>query len=495
MMRYPDEPFSQCENVILEAKRVILIEQLDRIANVTLSDNNLIHPNEFANKSFNDFFENIPTYRSEIETEENYSSKEALPESQNETTEESIVDEHILSKYFQKWRGYVKTKRPEEKLNMLIENLKNHGEKDRPKTEPKRQKALAKIQGCFKNRYKSQKSIIELQRSKIDEQTKIINELKLGIIREDLLKSIENTKIEIREIFSNCSERLLNKAPLVKALDEREKMMVSCQKAPKMIQKMQQRAIERAKYRELILERKRLLEETRQKLLEEALEKKKSLEEEERKRNLETINEQRKKDLQLQKIRNEKKIEFERKLFVAGNFYNKVLKRQCFKKLLNYYLKSKENHSLAKEFYLKKQKTWVMKTWWGHIESKYKLKNDVADAFFKFRIVKESFVQWKEFKLNCVRSMQVAEDFYDFKLTNNTFVHWHRYVCIQIMAETKKMQLAANHHNRKMLFQYFYQWRSLPAVLQLEKAKEERKRKWREKVWQILPDYRPPEDP
>jgi hypothetical protein len=33
----------------------------------------------------------------------------------------------------------------------------------------------------------------------------------------------------------------------------------------------------------------------------------------------------------------------------------------------------------------------------------------------------------------------------------------------------------------------------LPAVLQLERSKE-MKKKWREKVWEVLPDYKPPTD-
>jgi hypothetical protein len=47
---------------------------------------------------------------------------------------------------------------------------------------------------------------------------------------------------------------------------------------------------------------------------------------------------------------------------------------------------------------------------------------------------------------------------------------------------------------RRILFHCFYQWRSLPAVLQLERSKEMKKKKWREKVWEVLPDYKPPTD-
>jgi hypothetical protein len=43
---------------------------------------------------------------------------------------------------------------------------------------------------------------------------------------------------------------------------------------------------------------------------------------------------------------------------------------------------------------------------------------------------------------------------------------------------------------RRILFHCFYQWRSL----QLERSKEMKKKKWREKVWEVLPDYKPPTD-
>lgn len=72
----------------------------------------------------------------------------------------------------------------------------------------------------------------------------------------------------------------------------------------------------------------------------------------------------------------------------------------------------------------------------------------------------------------------------------------------QAVGETKrflKMSYTVNIFEKKinifvfsrLLLHYFYQWKLLPAVMKLEKAKEEKKRKWREKVWEILPDYTP----
>lgn len=301
----------------------------------------------------------------------------------------------MLRRYFEKWRRKTKTlSNHTEKLNVFIGKLKDYqqGATESPRERKSHTKTTCEL---FKNRYKSQKHIINTQRSKIEEQTRIISELKLGIIREDLLKSIESTKINIRDIFNNCSQKLLTVAPLLRAAEERETMMILSQKAPKTIQKMHQRAIERAQYREIILERKRLIEETRQKLLAEAIEKKKAMEEEETKRNLRAINEQRKIELMRQKLRLEKKQEFERKYSKAQRFYNTALTRQCFRKLFSNYRKAKENCTLAKEYHLHRQKTWIFKAWQGYVTAKFETKFQVADVHFARKSLANAFDQLK----------------------------------------------------------------------------------------------------
>ncbi|XP_066260537.1 coiled-coil domain-containing protein 191 [Euwallacea similis] len=419
----------------------------------------------------------------------------------------------LLKKSFTEWRRktLLKTERSKstdathencqikhkEKLNHFINNLRNHQkERESPTMSIIQQNNCenSKSIQCFKNRYKSQRKIIKDQRSKIEEQNNIINELKMGIIREDLLKSIENTKIEIRELFNNCSRKLLTKSPLLKAVDDRDKIMILSQKAPKAIQRMQERATERTLYREIILERKRIIEETRQRLLEEAIEKKKVMEEEERKRNLDLIKKQRKRDLHLQKIRLEKRKEFEHKFTLAKQFYDRALIRQCFEKLFNNYIKSKENTKLATDFYLSRLKFKVLKSLLGYVENKFKVKYDIADAHYRYVILRRAFDKICDFKMESIRALQVAEDLHDFRLTSNTFIHWHRYVCRQIMLDHASNKIAMKHNIRRILFQYFYLWRSLPVVLKLERAKEEKKRKWREKVWEILPDYQLPDE-
>ncbi|KAL1497294.1 hypothetical protein ABEB36_008283 [Hypothenemus hampei] len=506
MMKYEQlEKSQKFDNIILEAKRVLLNEEINCTVNLC-SRRNVVFNNEDSYKEISGFEKDVDRKMQSKclgETDIKRSCDENTPSilELDPCNEKDIVQRTLLQKYFHKWVSMTKTKQDNKeigiKLNRFIDNVQNALYNNYNSTSLTTQQESKKRNANFENftnRFKMQKSIINQQKSKIEEQTKIINELKLGIIREDLLKSIENTKIEIREIFSNCSQKLvMNKAPLFKAMEEREKIMVHSQQAPKMIQKMHERALERAQYREIILERKRLIEDARQKLLEEAIEKKRVLEEEERKRNLEIINEQRKKELQMQKIRQDKKREFERKLALAEEFYNHLLVKQCFQKLINNNVKSKENLTLAIAYCSNMQKMRVFKGWKQFIDDKNRKKYQIADGHLKSKVLKRAFNDLKEFKLEATRKMQVAEDMYDVKLTLHTFIHWHRFTCKQIMLQKKKTDISIKHNNRRLLFQYFYMWKSLPVIVQLEKAKEEKKRKWREKVWEIIPDYQPPD--
>ncbi|KAJ8938707.1 hypothetical protein NQ318_007995 [Aromia moschata] len=381
----------------------------------------------------------------------------------------------LTRKYFIIWKDAIHLKK--EKIKLLQEKIdkkekigsKQKDQNSKTDSEKLSKVGQPKLSANYKNRFIAQKNIINLQKVKLEEQNKIIEELQLGIIREDLLKSLETTKTNIREIFSNCSVKVKCKMPAL-FTDENKTFMLNTQKAPRIIQHMEQRAIHRAQNRQIILERKRIIEEARQQMLEEAIEKKKVVEEEERKNNLEQIKEK------------------------PTDFYNKLLFRKYFQELCSYSKKCKDNNLLARRHYKVKLLQKSIYNWCIFIEEKYSVKYDIADAHFAYNVLKRTINIWHNFIIENVRNMQVAEDVYDFRLVSNTFNHWQRYICAQIILEDKYMKKAERHYKRKILLHYYYQWRSLPAVIQLEKAKELKKQKWREKVWEVLPDYKPPED-
>lgn len=230
---------------------------------------------------------------------------------------------YLSEKYFNLWKNAVDLKRDlnkqreneqnqQLKLGALIKKLKKrsrNNEKSKKLEERKsdgdpseQPKHISKVSSStYKNRYDAQKNIIQMQKAKLEEQSKIIQDMKIGIISDDLLRSIENTKTNIREIFGNCSSKIKYKIPLI--LSDESRFLVSSHKVPRIVQKIEQRALERAQNREIILERKRIIEEARQKMLQEAIEKKKVLEEQEKKKSLELIKERRQKEMEADKIR------------------------------------------------------------------------------------------------------------------------------------------------------------------------------------------------
>ncbi|KAL3268920.1 hypothetical protein HHI36_008007 [Cryptolaemus montrouzieri] len=355
-------------------------------------------------------------------------------------------------------------------------------------------KSLKNTGASFRNRFQAQKTIINKQKIKLHEQERIINELKMGILTEEVRNSLDKSKSDIRELFGDCKLKLIGRVPLEYVpLNDSEKISVHSQSAPKILQLLEQRAYERMKYREMIKERKRILEETKKKLYEEALEQKKCLEEEEKKKHLEMIRERRKEDLERMAIRQANKEKFIKDSTTATEMYKRKLLAHSFSRWKFQFKWSRDKAVLCEEHYKKNILKKSFKALLGIVQIKYSIKYNVADKFYKRSMLKKAIIGFRQNRLERMRSMQIAEDYYDFRLQCKVVDHWTSYIHRAVIIESIKMQQAIYQHQRKLLFQSFFQWKSLPTVLKLEKAKEERKQKWRQKVWEILPDFKPSE--
>lgn len=319
--------------------------------------------------------------------------------------EKTKFDIVFIKKYFEIWKttaniGKIEIEvvpgkqEEEEKLDRFIEKLKNTKKVIRLHKYEKYEQNSEKSRSSYKNRFMVQKNIIDSQKAKLDEQNKVIEELKLGIIREDILKSIENTKTNIREIFAGSSGKIKCKVPVV--FVQENKFNIDIQKAPKIIQQMEERSLERARNREIILERKRLIEEMRQKILEETIEKKRILEEEERKKNLQIMKENRRKELERERIRQQKRHIYEEKLIKAVEFHEKLLKQQCLRKLFNNLILSREKALTAIVHYRKKIQKNCLYSWMNLVESFYLVKYEIVDAHFSYKILRKCMNLWKE---------------------------------------------------------------------------------------------------
>ncbi|CAG9854985.1 unnamed protein product, partial [Phyllotreta striolata] len=368
----------------------------------------------------------------------------------------STNEKYLHEKYFKLWKNIVETRRErrrnlehakqqKDKIDFFIHELKKR--KTTVQTLTNQSKNINKTNlhtgNNYRSRYEAQKSIIELQKAKLEEQNRIIKELKLGQLCADLEKS--RVKINIREIFANCSRQLKHKIPLV--MKEESKFSIDTRKVPKIIQLVEQKSLERAEKRRIILERKQQIEEARQKMIEKAMEEKRAVEEEGIKKQLELMKERRRKELEMEKTRRRNQQIYAEKFNKATKFYNSLLLNFCFHKLYRNVQKRRDNEQLAAYHYKRNLLKKCLTSWMQLIEDHHKAQYNKAVDHYQENILRKTIIHWCMFHQEYVLNYQVAEDLYDFKLLSNAFTKWKQYMIDQIMDKRKRELLELE--NRK----------------------------------------------
>lgn len=245
----------------------------------------------------------------------------------------------------------------------------------------------------YEQRFKAQKIAIKKLSRKLEVQNQVIDNLKLGIIEKQTLKSLEESKIEIREIFSHCSVKV--RCKLAPPVAFNETFMISTRKAPESIKRMEQRALERIRRREIIMERKHIIEENRKRLIQEAIESKRVQDDEKKKRNLELIKERRRKELEIEKARQKNKLIHFEKLKNAQYFYEKKLLKKGFEKIKKNSTEQKNNYLKSVEHYERKIIRVSFGKWQALIERLYKDKYKLAQQVFSWNIISRTFKIWQ----------------------------------------------------------------------------------------------------
>lgn len=332
-----------------------------------------------------------------------------------------VRSRRLLKKYLNKWKDYQKmatesqNESTVEKIDILISEL--HRMKAKRKriirsnsdaVDLKKSKGNVVFQTlngkkrndkseCFQNRFKTQKEIIDTQKAKLEEQSRIIEDLKLGLIKDELSRSLENTKSEIKQIFSKSPNKFKSKmAPTgIKFEDTLANFIVNSSKAPKFLQQMERRALERARNREIIRERKRLIDEEKQRIFEEAVEQKRMQDEEEKRKNVEAIKEKQRAELERQKIIMANKEKYFADLKKAIRFYNRKMLRRCFVRLQHNVYMMQNGILRAERHYESKLKQNALNSWRKFLIEQYQKQNEKADQLFQKRILIKALQGWK----------------------------------------------------------------------------------------------------
>lgn len=330
-----------------------------------------------------------------------------------------VRNKNLLKKVFANWKEYSATNISKnstpsktEKIENLIEALQKHkisktnsknncsnaeNKQEKIKTIRDTKPTTNKESECYKNRFETQKEIIEMQKTKLVEQTKLIEDLKLGIMQDELLQSIKKTKDTIREIFGKSSTAVKCKTIPEAAMDHDEllNLIIKSNKAPKFLQEMEKQALERARKREIISERKRIIDEERKRLAEELVEKKRVQDEDEKKRSLEAIKEKRRLEFEMQKIRQLNKETYLKNLKIAENHYNKKLLRRGMNGFqYNVYI-AQNNAIRAEVFCERKMERKYFHYWLTYLDEKYREGFEKSETFYNSKILKKAFAGWK----------------------------------------------------------------------------------------------------
>ncbi|KAK5645485.1 hypothetical protein RI129_006785 [Pyrocoelia pectoralis] len=417
----------------------------------------------------------------------------SLDNFKNESSRYKYNSQELLETCFGAWHLYITNKKnmknekgEQGKLGDFIKLLKKY---QNPKVFP----TLAKkneSKNLFHNRFKAQEKIIEIQKHKLIRQQKMIEQLKLGNIYDAIDESLKKSNTDIKEIFGNCPGKLKS-APLLNDINKDVKFAINSNKAPKIIKEMGQRALNRESKRQLIREKKRTIDEIKKRTLEEELAQKKTQDEDERRRQMKLMKKRRKAQLEFHRAAKAKREKYLKDCVKADFFYKNSQKRAVFRMLEKLIVIKEQKFVKSAHFYETTLKQTGMRRWKVFVEVTHEKRTRKAVQFHNFKMKTASFHLWFKLHILHVQQSQVAEDFYLMQLEKRVFHHFHKYTCIQYMLEIKNTQKAERHYKSRILIHYFYQWKSFPAIMVIERAKEEKKRKWREKVWEILPDYKP----
>ncbi|XP_076389644.1 uncharacterized protein LOC100874723 [Megachile rotundata] len=428
----------------------------------------------------------------------------------------------LTRKYFDIWRTRVKCKKITESKNTQVkeileerrielfinavterqkELMKNRKPKNRVVVKESNSACSKKknvhckhviVESPAQNRLIAQKRIIEKQKAKLDEQNRIIEELKLKQMQEEISKASKETVNMAKETFTHLGQRTRRTLiHLMKQSGYRDENLTEPRQPsapPEFLLRMEARAEARRK-------RVKLAEESRRKRLEEQKRKEEAarMEEEQTKRRLER--EALAETKRLRKEREEHRLReierFQKLNCIADEFYRKCLLRHCMRPLIALIELNKKNMKKAEDHY-RERLTWKAFTAWKkEAETRCMIKTELANSIYSKNLIIRIFEQWRDTVKEANLKYQVATDFHDMKLLDKYFKLWHIKTVEFKTEEEKKIQIAYSHYENRLKIKYFNVWKKYITIVADIKESEKRKDELRQLVQKVIPDFNP----
>ncbi|KAM0735710.1 Coiled-coil domain-containing protein 191 [Formica fusca] len=349
------------------------------------------------------------------------------------------------------------------------------------------------IESPAQNRLNAQKEIIHKQRMRLAEQSKIIEELKLKQMQEEIMKAGEETMNAAKETLTHCGQQTRRTLiQLMRQAGYRDKSLtppVRVPSPPRFLVRMEARAEARKN-------RIKLREEARQKKLEDERRKVEAArreEEQERKRSQQEALREAKRMREEREQQRTCEMERYRKLNVmAEEFYRKHLLRRYVMEPFIALIEMKNNYINKAEDHYKRcllQKAFVR--WKIETERQSQIKTELAISLYNRNLLWYMLQKWKEMAREERQKKQVAKYFSDMKLQNKCFKLW-KIKTVEYKAERLRTErLALEHYEKKLKTRYFNMWKRYPKIVPDILESERIKNTWREIVQEVVPDFNP----
>lgn len=421
-----------CKKVEKEVR--FLQEPID---NITEKKDNICIKEKQRNKAKLDEFKNIPELKITPQAKANIVElleikKLQIEKTDNQTFDTPIINNDVILKStLMKWRNFVrenktsrvKTKSNNKKIENFLENIQkfklSNSQKSKSdlhssdkekndtisvKTKPKSSSSLETKVSSFEHRFKAQKDIIAMQKAKLAEQNKLIEELKLTKIQKEARQSLEKAQSELQKTAKLSSKYKYRAKPEPKAVIEEVvedpigvAFSLNLSKAPKLVQMMEERAKEREEKRILIKERKRIIEEEKKRLVEEQIQRKMQEESEEKQQRIEKMKRQRELTRQLEIRR-----QLEKKRFITINqlahehYKRKLMKNYGMKHFRMLVYNVKINLEIGKRFYEHNIVIRCYRSWKMYAKGIIAEKTNRADNLYEYKMKRKLMKSWKK---------------------------------------------------------------------------------------------------
>ncbi|CAG4982140.1 unnamed protein product [Parnassius apollo] len=383
---------------------------------------------------------------------------------------------YICRKYVKKWKDHVEKKKQIRQRETSITNFFDKLAKKKSNiNQPPQSKAKLYIRDY--NTYQHRYEIVRVYIKSLD------------TMREEVCKTYYQMDRQLKPKIKCLTNELK-----IREIEE-PSLVLQCLKVPQFIQRMEKRAREREEKHAMIRERRRQMEEERIRLKQQSELAKADMDKEEKLKRMKELREKRKRE-KIENIRKKQHAERMRALAVLADLHyeKKIMAKYGINPLRRVLNIKRENMEKARSHYVFQLKKNVFLHWMWHTEDMWFERNYKAEEFYRKKILNRAFDCLKknhhEFRLK----VQVAEDYYDLYITQLVFRKFREGIELMKQEFKIKMYNAVLYHNSNLLFKTFTCWRTLPALNALKREQEVRKLRWREKVLQVVPDYKPPDE-